>query len=87
LLLVTMGMVGGFAVLALISAYRLAKPGSLSPYEYFGIPFAFILGWLFFDEAPFEKLIPGVFLIIAGGMLIAWRERKKRIDTSSAIKE
>ena len=87
LLLVTMGMVGGFAVLALISAYRLAKPGSLSPYEYFGIPFAFILGWLFFDEAPFEKLIPGVFLIIAGGMLIAWRERKKRIDTSSVIKE
>ncbi|MCP4391076.1 MAG: DMT family transporter, partial [Gammaproteobacteria bacterium] len=40
-LLVTMGMVGGFAVLGLISAYRLAKPASLSPYEYFGIPFAF----------------------------------------------
>jgi drug/metabolite transporter (DMT)-like permease len=87
LLLVTMGLVGGFAVLALISAYRLAKPASLSPYEYFGIPFAFILGWLFFDEAPFEKLIPGVFLIIAGGLLIAWRERKKRIDTAAVFTE
>jgi drug/metabolite transporter (DMT)-like permease len=87
LLLVTMGLVGGFAVLALISAYRLAKPASLSPYEYFGIPFAFILGWLFFDEAPFEKLIPGVFLIVAGGMLIAWRERKKRIETTAVIAE
>ena len=87
LLLIAMGLVGGFAVLGLISAYRLAKPASLSPYEYFGIPFAFILGWLFFDEAPFAKLIPGVFLIVAGGMLIAWRERKKRIDTAPVIAE
>jgi drug/metabolite transporter (DMT)-like permease len=86
-LLVAMGMVGGFAVLGLISAYRLAKPASLSPYEYFGIPFAFVLGWIFFDEAPFDKLIPGVFLIIAGGMLIAWRERKRRIDSAPVLTE
>lgn len=84
-ILFTMGMVGGFAVLGLISAYRLAKPASLSPYEYLGIPFAFILGWIFFDEAPFDKLIPGVFLIVAGGMLIAWRERIKRIDSVVAL--
>jgi drug/metabolite transporter (DMT)-like permease len=77
-LLLGMGLVGGCAVLALINAYRLARPSSLSPYEYFGIPFAFILGWLFFDEAPFAKLFPGVLLIIAGGLLIAWREHHNR---------
>jgi len=87
LLLITMGFVGGFAVLALISAYRLTRPANLSPYEYFGIPFAFVLGWIFFDEAPFEKLIPGVFLIVMGGMLIAWRERKKRIAAAPVITE
>ncbi|HKJ54293.1 MAG TPA: DMT family transporter [Gammaproteobacteria bacterium] len=76
-LLLAMGLVGGCAVLALISAYRLARPSSLSPFEYFGIPFSFILGWIFFGEAPFDKLIPGVFLIVAGGLLIAWRERRK----------
>ena len=38
------------------------------------------VGWLFFDEAPFAQLIPGVFLIVAGGMLIAWRERRKRVE-------
>ena len=63
--------------MGLISAYRLARPASLSPYEYFGIPFAFVLGWIFFDEAPFAQLVPGVFLIVAGGMLIAWRERTR----------
>jgi drug/metabolite transporter (DMT)-like permease len=77
-LLLGMGLVGGFAVLALINAYRLARPSSLSPYEYFGIPFAFILGWIFFDEAPFVKLFPGVLLIIVGGLLIAWREHRNR---------
>jgi drug/metabolite transporter (DMT)-like permease len=69
LLLIAMGFVGGFAVLALINAYRLTRPANLSPYEYFGIPFAFVLGWIFFDEAPFEKLIPGVFLIPSGLLL------------------
>ncbi len=87
ILLLAMGIVGGFAVLCLISAYRLAKPASLSPYEYFGIPFAFVLGWIFFDEAPFGKLIPGVFLIVAGGMLIVWRERRKRIDSAPVLPE
>lgn len=87
LLLLTMGMVGGFAVLGLISAYRLTRPASLSPYEYFGIPFAFVLGWVFFDEAPFDKLIPGVFLIVAGGLIIAWRERNKRQAVSTTLTE
>lgn len=84
--LVAMGLVGGFAVLALITAYRLAKPSSLSPFEYFGIPFAFILGWLFFDEAPIDRLLPGVFFIVGGGLLIAWRERKNsKMLSSTAI--
>jgi len=76
-LLLAMGMVGGCAVLSMITAYRLAKPSSLSPFEYFGIPFAFVLGWIFFGEAPFDRLIPGVFMIVAGGLLIAWRERRR----------
>ena len=74
--LIGMGTVGGFAVFCLIHAYRLTKPGNLSPFEYFGIPFSFILGWLFFDEAPFGRLFPGVILVVAAGLLIAWRERR-----------
>lgn len=71
-----MGMVGGCAVLCLITAYRMADPSSLSPFEYFGIPFSFFLGWLFFNETPFDSLFPGVLLIVAGGLLVMWRERQ-----------
>ncbi len=72
--LAAMGMAGGTAAFCLISAYRLAEPSSLSPFEYFGIPFSFFLGWIFFSETPFDRLIPGVFLIVGGGLVIIWRE-------------
>lgn len=76
--LIGMGVVGGFAVLCLVHAYRLTQPGNLSPFEYFGIPFSFVLGWMFFNEAPFGRLFPGVILIVSAGLLIAWRERRLR---------
>lgn len=74
--LLAMGVAGGSAVFCLVTAYRLTAPSNLAPFEYFSIPFAFFLGWMFFDESPFHRLIPGVFLIIGGGLLIVWRQRK-----------
>ncbi len=76
--LFAMGMAGGFAVFFMIVAYRLTQPGNLSPFEYFGIPFSFIIGWLFFDELPYGTLFPGVLFIISGGLIIVWRENKQR---------
>ena len=76
--IVTMGAVGGSGVLCLIASFRMTEPSNLAPFNYFGIPFAFILGWLFFDEAPVGRLFPGVLLIVVGGLLIVWRERLLR---------
>lgn len=73
--LIAMGAVGGFAVLALITAYRATAPSNLAPFEYFGIPFSYVIGWHVFGEAPFDRLVPGAFLIVAGGLLIFWRQR------------
>lgn len=75
-LICAMGSAGGFAVVLLILAYRMTDPGSLSPFEYFGIPFSFLLGWVVFDEAPINQLFPGVLFIVAGGLLVVWRERQ-----------
>jgi drug/metabolite transporter (DMT)-like permease len=67
---------GGSGVLCLIASFRMTEPSNLAPFQYFGILFAFLLGWVFFGEAPVERLFPGVILIIAGGLLIVWRERR-----------
>ena len=70
------GLAGGLAAYFLIAAYRLAEPSSLSPFEYFAIPFSFTLGWIFFDETPLERLFPGVLLIVGSGLYILWREQR-----------
>ena len=61
----------------MVTAYRMTQPSNLAPFEYFGIVYSFILGWAIFGETPFERLFPGVLLIIGGGLLIVWRERLK----------
>jgi drug/metabolite transporter (DMT)-like permease len=74
-LFVIMGVLGGSGVLSLAIAYRLVDPSSVSPFEYFGIPVSFVLGWLFFAEAPFDDLFPGILFIVAAGIIIMLRER------------
>lgn len=74
--LMAMGGFGGSAVLLLIMAYRMAEQSNLAPFNYFGIPLAFALGWVFFDEAPWRELYPGALLILVSGLLIVWRERQ-----------
>ena len=76
--LLAMGLAGGLAAFFIVSAYRLAEPSSLSPFEYFAIPFSFALGWIFFAEAPFGRLFPGVILIVGGGLFIFLRERQRK---------
>lgn len=73
-----MGAFGGTAVLLLIAAFRMAEQSDLAPFSYFGIPIAFVFGWAFFDEAPWAELFPGALLIVLGGLLIIWRERRLR---------
>ncbi len=83
--IVAMGGLGGTAVLCLVISYRMTEQSNLAPFSYFGIPFAFLFGWLFFGEAPIGDLFPGAILIVAGGLMVIWRERKLEHNTSISI--
>jgi drug/metabolite transporter (DMT)-like permease len=76
--IVAMGSLGGVGVLCLVVSFRMTEPSDLAPFSYFGILYAFVLGWVFFGEAPVDQLFPGALLIVAGGLMIVWRERRKR---------
>ena len=82
--LIAMGGMGGTGVLCLVIAYRKAKPSILAPFDYFGIIFSFGLGWVFFAEAPFGRLFPGVLLIVGAGAMIIWRQRRRARDGERA---
>ena len=75
-LFILIGIFGGIGVLSLIVAYRLVEPSSVTPFEYFGLPISFMLGWLFFNEAPIDTLFPGAILILIAGLFIVYRERR-----------
>ena len=83
-LIVLMGAFGGSAVLCLVVSFRMTEPSNLAPFNYFGIPIAFALGWLFFEEAPVNDLFPGALLLVGGGLLIIYRERRARRAASRA---
>lgn len=73
-----MGGFGGCAVLVMITCFRMTEQSNLAPFSYFGIPIAFVFGWIFFGEAPWSDLFPGALFIVAGGLLVIWRERRLR---------
>lgn len=76
--IIAMGLLGGTGVIFLVQAYRLADPSTIAPFDYFGLVFAFVLGWVVFGEAPFDRLFPGVLLIVGGGLIIFWREGRAK---------
>ena len=83
-LMMLTGLLGGTAAILFIYSYRLIEASKIASFEYFGIPSSFVLGWFFFNEAPWNQLFPGVLVIIFAGMLIIWRdnEKKKSISTN-----
>ena len=87
-ILMTMtGVLGGTAAILFIYSYRLISASKIASFEYLGIPSSFVLGWIFFNEAPWSQLFPGVIVIIFAGMIIIWRDniKKKSIEGNKQI--
>ena len=76
------GILGGTAAILFIYSYRLISASKMASFEYLGIPSSFVLGWIFFNEAPWAQLFPGVILIILAGMIIIWRDKVKQKKTT-----
>ena len=78
ILMTTTGILGGTAAILFIYSYRLISASKIASFEYLGIPSSFVLGWIFFAEAPWSQLFPGVIVIIFAGMIIIWRDNVKQ---------
>lgn len=82
--LLAMGTFGGTAVLVMVISFRMTEQSNLAPFTYFGIPVAFVFGWVFFGETPFSTLFPGGLLIMLGGLTVIWRERMQKKASAAA---
>lgn len=58
-------------------AYSYAEATVIAPLSYFGVLFAGLLGWLFWQQVPDMMSVIGAMLIIGGGLSSVWLGREK----------
>ncbi|WP_299673143.1 DMT family transporter [uncultured Roseobacter sp.] len=82
--LITAGLIGGVAQIMVTSSYRFGGASMLAPFDYASMIFAALIGYLGFNEVPTGPILLGASLVIAGGILIIWREHQLGVDRSKS---
>ena len=75
LLMVITGITASLAFVFIFTAYRIASPAVVSPFEYSILLWSSLSGWYFFNEVPDLKTLIGMTLIVVGGIYIFIREK------------
>ena len=73
--MIILGFTAAAAFLLIFSAYRIASPAVVSPFEYSILVWSTLSGWIFFNEVPKINTMIGMFLIVVGGIYIFMREK------------
>jgi drug/metabolite transporter (DMT)-like permease len=68
LLIASCGVVAAAGTMLLTSAYRVARASLVTPFEYSGVLWAPLWGFLFFGEVPRTTTIAGAAMIVAAGL-------------------
>ena len=76
LLIASCGVIASAGMVLLTNAYRISPANRVTPFEYTGIVWAPLWGFLFFGEVPRWTTVAGALLIAAAGM-VALREARK----------
>ncbi len=69
LLMAVCGVVSAAGTVLLTNAYRVARASTVTPFEYTGILWAPLWGFLFFSEVPRATTVAGAAVIVVAGLL------------------
>jgi drug/metabolite transporter (DMT)-like permease len=73
-LLITIGLIGGFAQFAMTHAFRLAPIAIVAPFDYLAVVFAMVLGYAVWGDLPDAWILGGAAVVILSGLYILHRE-------------
>jgi drug/metabolite transporter (DMT)-like permease len=76
--LVGIGLVGGFAQMAMTHAFRLAPVAVVAPFDYTALVFATGFGYAIWGQIPDQFVWAGAAIVIASGLYILHRETVRR---------
>ena len=83
LLMVATGVTATLAFLFLFTAYSIASPAVVSPFEYSILFWSPLVGWLYFDEIPSLNTVIGILVIVSSGVYIFIREKVQNQSIAS----
>ena len=75
LLMAATGLTATIAFLLLFTAYSIASPAVVSPFEYSILLWSPLIGWIYFNEIPSMNTIIGILIIVSSGIYIFLREK------------
>jgi len=68
------GLAGAAAFTLINQAFRLAPASVVAPFDYTGLVWAVLLGWVVWRDVPGPWVIVGAAIIVASGLYVIWRE-------------
>ena len=75
LFMATTGLTATVAFLLLFTAYSIASPAVVSPFEYSILLWSPLIGWIYFNEIPSLNTFIGIIIIVSSGIYIFMREK------------
>jgi drug/metabolite transporter (DMT)-like permease len=82
--LVLAGLLGGVAQILVTASYRFGPASMLAPYDYSSMIFAIAIGYVWFGELPTLVMLAGATLVVAGNILVIWREHQLGLERAKA---
>lgn len=77
LILILIGVMTQFAQYFMTRAYQSEELSKVSPLKYFGVLYALILGYVFFDETFSWITYMGMIMVVIGVILNVWYKQRK----------
>ncbi len=85
-LLFGVGLSGALAQWLLSVAFRNAPAAIVTVFNYSGIVWATVFGWLIWNDWPLPQVLAGAGIVIASNALIIWRESRRRALTGARVR-
>jgi drug/metabolite transporter (DMT)-like permease len=70
------GLCAFIGQLFLTKAYQCAPAATVSPFNYTGLIWAVIFGYLVWHEQPTPHIVYGATIVMVAGIYLAWKERR-----------
>lgn len=76
-LMMACGIIAAIGLTLLTQAYRVAEASVVTPFEYSGLIWSVLYGWLFWRDWPSGTDWAGIAIIVGAGLYILWRETRR----------